>query len=84
MSAEFRNLEYPADHQPARGGEKLGVIGNTARNNLKRMPSGMYWAALGAWHILNVELLGRRLLPTSVRHRQLAKRTATTDDPGGA
>ena len=33
------------------GGERLGVIGNTARNGLKRMPSGVYWAALGAWRI---------------------------------
>lgn len=50
MSTEFRNLEYRLINSLLAGGERQGVIGNTARE-LKRMPSGMYWASLGAWQI---------------------------------
>ena len=49
MIAEFRNLEFRLITSLLAGGELQGVIGNRARNNLKRLPSGMYWAALGSW-----------------------------------
>lgn len=37
------------------GGETRGVIGRRARENLQRLPSGIYWQGLGAWHIRLLE-----------------------------
>ena len=42
MSARFRESEYQLIYALGAGDEKLGVIGNTARAKLKRMPSSMY------------------------------------------
>ena len=83
MTTEFRNLECRLIGSLINGGEKLGVIGNTARNNLKRMPSGMYWAALGSWDIRTSNFSADGFFRRQYDTRQLAKRTATTDDPDG-
>ena len=83
MTTEFRNLECRLIGSLINGGEKLGVIGNTARNNLKRMPSGMYWAALGSWDIWTSNFSADGFFRRQYDTRQLAKRTATTDDPDG-
>jgi hypothetical protein len=81
MSAELRSLEYRLIGSLLAGGETLGVIGNTARNNLKRMPSGMYWAALGAWNIRTSDFSSDGFFRRQFDYRKLAKRTAATDDP---
>ena len=51
MAEEFRRLEYRLIDSLLAGGERQGVMGNTARANLKRLPSHAYWSALGAWGI---------------------------------
>ena len=81
MSAEFRNLEYRLIDSLLAGGERLGVIGNTARNSLKRMPSGMYWAALGAWRIRTGDFSSDGYFRRQYDYRQLSVRTAKADDP---
>ena len=81
MSAEFRNLEYRLISSLLAGGERLGVIGNTARSSLKRMPSGMYWAAMGAWDIRQGDFSSDGYFRRQYDYRQLANRTAKSDDP---
>jgi len=82
MSGEFRNLEYQLIGSLIDGGEGIGVIGNTARKNLKRMPSSMYWAALGSWNILTGDYSLEGYFRRQYDYRQLSKRTVQTDDPG--
>ncbi len=81
MSAEFRNLEYRLINSLIGGGEILGVIGNTARTKLKRMPSGMYWAALGAWNIRTADFSPDGYFRRQYDYRQLSNRIARADDP---
>lgn len=81
MSAEFRNLEYRLIDSLLVGGERLGVIGNTARSSLKRMPSGMYWAALGTWKIRTGDFSSDGYFRRQYDYRQLSVRTAKADDP---
>ena len=81
MSAEFRALEYRLIESLLTGGERLGVIGNTARGGLKRMPSGAYWAALGAWRIRTGDFSSDGYFRRQYDYRQLADRTSAADDP---
>lgn len=81
MSAEFRTLEYRLIDSLLAGGERLGVIGNTARSSLKRMPSGMYWAALGTWRIRIGDFSSDGYFRRQYDYRQLSVRTAKADDP---
>lgn len=81
MSAEFRNLEYRLINSLLAGGERQGVIGNTARASLKRMPSGMYWASLGAWQIRQGDFSADGFFRRQHDYRQLSQRTAKADDP---
>lgn len=81
MSAEFRSLEYRLIGSLMAGGEDVGVIGNRARNNLKRMPSGMYWAALGTWQIRKGDFSAEGYFRRQHDYRQLSTRTVKADDP---
>jgi hypothetical protein len=81
MSNAFRNLEYQLITSLIDGGEVVGVIGNTARTRLKRMPSGMYWAALGAWSIRTGDFSPEGYFRRQYDYRQLSNRTLRTDDP---
>lgn len=80
MSAEFRSLEYRLINSLNAGGETVGVIGNTARSRLKRMPSSIYWAALGAWKIRRGDFSPEGYFRRQYDYRQLANRTARADD----
>ena len=81
ISARFRGLEYQLINALTTGGEKLGVIGNTALTNLKRMPSSVYWAAMGRWNIRNGDLSTEAYFRRQYEYRRLANRTARADDP---
>jgi Family of unknown function (DUF6361) len=48
---EMRKQEIALIESLLAGGEVRGVIGNRARNKLKRLPSAAYWAALGRYGI---------------------------------
>ncbi|MFP3606080.1 DUF6361 family protein [Paraburkholderia sp. SIMBA_053] len=45
-AAELRLLEQLIAHAPP---NEPGIIGREARGDLKRLPSSVYWAALGSW-----------------------------------
>lgn len=81
MSAQFRNLEYRLIDSLIKGAEEQGVIGSRARRSLKRMPSGMYWAALGAWSIRTGDFSPDGYFRRQYDYRQLANRAARADDP---
>lgn len=81
MSAHFRNSEFYLINALKAGDEKLGVIGNTAQGKLKRLPSSMYWAALGTWGIRNGDLSPEAFFRRQYEYRRLASRTAKADDP---
>lgn len=81
MSARFRESEYQLIYALGAGGEKLGVIGNTARAKLKRMPSSMYWAAMGTWNIRSGDLSPDAYFRRQHEYRRLASRAARADDP---
>ncbi|NUU18451.1 hypothetical protein HP550_14435 [Cellulomonas humilata] len=83
MSAEFRSLEFRLIGSLLAGGETLGVVGNRARGNLKRLPSGMYWSTLGAWGIRQSDFTSDAFFRRQSDYRQLVRRTAATDDPEG-
>jgi hypothetical protein len=81
MSKRFRESELQLIYALGQGDEKLGVIGNTARAKLKRMPSSMYWAALGTWSIRNGDLSPEAYFRRQYEYRRLASRTTRADDP---
>jgi hypothetical protein len=81
MSAEFKHLEYRLITSLMAGGENLGVIGNRARNDLKRMPSAAYWSALGVWGIPTRDFSPDGFFRRQLDYRRLVRRTTTTDDP---
>lgn len=82
MTAEFRRLEYRLIGSLLSGGEHQGVIGNTARDNLRRLPSSVYWSALGAWGIRTTEHSPGGFFRRQHDYRQLAQRSLPADDPG--
>ena len=47
MAERFRDGEYRLIEALIAGGEGVGVVGNRAGRKLKRLPSGVYWSALG-------------------------------------
>ena len=79
-SAEFRNLEVRLITSLMEGGESLGVIGNRARGSLKRMPSGMYWTALGSWGILSTGMSSESFFRRQHALARLVERTERTRD----
>ena len=48
LRSRARNLEIRLSYSLRAGGEHGGVIGRDAGENLKRLPSWVYWAGLGA------------------------------------
>lgn len=73
LSAEARAMEIRLSDALKAGGEGDGVIGRLAGSKLRRLPSSVYWAGLGAWGIR--QFPGSResfyaALPTLRRRRQ--------------
>ena len=81
MSAEFRSTQYRLTESLLAGGETTGVFGRFARRKLKRMASDAYWPALGAWEVIPAGMSSDGFFRRQRDYRQLAKRTATADDP---
>lgn len=81
MSTEFRKLEYRLITSLLAGGEHTGVIGNRARDNLRRLPSGIYWGALGEWGIRTSEFSAEGYFRRQHDYRALASRSLRADDP---
>jgi len=81
MAAEFTRLEYRLIPSLIAGGEDEGVIGRDARESLKRLPSVVYWGALGAWGIRDADLSRDMYFRRTADLRSLTKRRAAADDP---
>lgn len=58
LASEARALENRLANALKAGGEPYGIIGRDAGADLRRLPSSVYWAGLGAW--------GIRLFPGSI------------------
>ena len=80
MRAEFQRLEIRLIESLLAGGEYEGVIGNTARDRLKLMPSSMYWSALGIWRLRSIDTLNG-FFRRQYDLRALGRRAAVADDP---
>lgn len=77
----FRDLEIRLIDSLLAGGEQVGVIGNHAKARLRRMPSGVYWSALGTWGVRQPDLSVEGYLRRRHDLARLAARTAVSDDP---
>lgn len=81
-TARLRVLEGRLIHSLLRGGEDDGVIGRQAKENLKRMPSAAYWAALGHFGLRSPKLSIEGMLRADISSRFARHGAATPDDPG--
>lgn len=81
MATEFTRLEYKLIPSLIASGEGEGVIGLEARESLKRLPSVVYWGALGVWGIRDADLSREMYFRRTADLRGLDKRRAATDDP---
>lgn len=81
MSAELRRLEVRLIFSLLNGGEADGVIGRSAREKLKRMPSTAYWAALRRWDVRTADTTVEGFFRRVSDKRELSKITVQSDDP---
>lgn len=51
ITTTARSIEVEMITALEKGGERSGIIGIEARQNLKRLPSNIYWLGLGLWGI---------------------------------
>lgn len=75
--AEGSLLQALIDNEPA--GE-TGVIGREAGSTLKRLPSSVYWAALGSWGIRQGDQTQQQYFAQSDRRRKLRTGRRWRDD----
>jgi len=78
----LRALEGRLIYSLLKGGEADGVIGRQAKERLKRMPSGAYWAALGYYGLRSPNLSIEGLLRADISSRLAHLHAASPDDPG--
>lgn len=64
------------------GGEVDGVIGRQAKEKLKRMPSGAYWAAMGHYGLRSPKFSIEGLLRADISSRLAHLHAVRPDDPG--
>ena len=81
MTAELRRLEVRLIYGLLAGGETEGVIGRTAKEKLKRMPSSAYWAVLRHWDIRLVDTTIEGFFRRVRDQRELSRVTVQSDDP---
>ena len=81
MSAELRRLEVRLIYSLLNGGEADGVIGRTARDKLKRMPSAAYWAVLRRWDVRDVDTTIEGFFRRVKDRRELTRMSVQSDDP---
>jgi hypothetical protein len=75
--AESRLLEALVNNEPP---TEPGVIGREAGNTLKRLPSSVYWAALGSWGIREVDDTQQQYFAQADRRRALRAGKRRRDD----
>ena len=84
ISRRARDLELDIGAFLLANGEHEGVFGAVAGRRLKRLPSSVYWAGLGAWGLLlfdGAQSQYHRALDAIHGHRQLAERRNEGSEP---
>lgn len=76
----LRGREVQLIHALLAGGEASGVIGQQAREKLKRMPSEAYWSVLRQWGIRRSDTTIDGLLRDALVSGQLAVRRTSGDE----
>lgn len=75
--AEGRLLQALVDNEPP---TETGVIGREAGSTLKRLPSSVYWAALGSWGIRKGDETQQQYFAQADRRRALRAGRRRRDD----
>jgi len=75
--AEGRLLQALIENEPP---TETGVIGREAGSTVKRLPSSVYWAALGSWGIRNGDETQQQYFAQSDRRRTLRAGRRRRDD----
>ncbi|MDI3331908.1 MAG: DUF6361 family protein [Micrococcus sp.] len=81
MQTQLREHEFQLIEALKRGGESLGIIGRDAGRTLQRLPSEIYWGAIGRWRIVEPGFTTRRYFEREVLRREELKATPRADDP---
>jgi len=81
MQAAFREHEFQLIEALRRGGETLGVIGRDAGRSLQRLPSEVYWGAIGRWRLVERGFTVRRYFERVQLNREELRTTPRADDP---
>lgn len=83
--SQFRNLQLALTDSLEAGMpqdvDRTGIIGLRARNDLKRLPSDIYWSALGAWGIRTRDLSPSSYFDLRRATRQQLTVVPRSDDP---
>lgn len=80
MQTQFREHEFQLIEALKRGGESLGVIGRDAGRTLQRLPSEIYWGAIGRWRIVEPGFTTRRYFERELLRREELKTVPRVDD----
>lgn len=81
MLTHLRDLEVRLIYSLLKGGETDGVIGRSAKDKLKRMPSTAYWAVLRRWDIRTVDTTIEGFFRRAQDRRELNRVVSHADDP---
>lgn len=81
---ELRRNEIRLIHSLLRGGDDEGIIGESAKGNLKRMPSSVYWAAMRHYGIRTTGVTIDGFFREARAAVEGARRRPQTEDEGVA
>lgn len=80
MQVVFRDLEYRFIEALGSGGETLGVFGRQSGRNLLRLPSVVYWGAIGAWGLMERGVTTHQFFERAVLRREEERRLPSAED----
>lgn len=81
MQSQFREDEFRLISALQSGKESLGVIGRDAGRSLQRLPSEVYWGAIGRWGLVEPGFSARRYFEREMLRREELRATPRADDP---
>ncbi|REE04249.1 DUF6361 family protein [Citricoccus muralis] len=81
MQSQFREAEFRLITALQSGKETVGVIGRDAGRTLQRLPSEIYWVAIGRWGLVESGFSARRYFERELLRREELKATPRADDP---
>lgn len=79
---ELRRLEIKLIYALLKSGETEGVIGQQARDKLKRTPSSAYWAVTGRWGVRTRDTTIEGFFRAAKARADLRQIEPDSDDPG--